>query len=50
MVGTLDVGGGHGCALVAGRIACWGRGESGQLGDGRQLSSAQAARVRVVPP
>ena len=50
MVRTLDVGGGHGCALVAGRIACWGRGESGQLGDGRQLSSAQAARVRVVPP
>jgi alpha-tubulin suppressor-like RCC1 family protein len=35
----LAVGDGHACVLVSERIACWGEGESGQLGDGRRVFS-----------
>jgi alpha-tubulin suppressor-like RCC1 family protein len=36
----------HTCALFAsGRVACWGRGEDGQLGDGRASGSATPVEV-----
>ncbi len=32
--GVIAAGGRHSCALVAGRVQCWGANERGQLGDG----------------
>lgn len=38
----LAVGGEHACAVVGGRVQCWGSGASGQLGSGN-FSQAKAA-------
>jgi alpha-tubulin suppressor-like RCC1 family protein len=46
---SVGVGNGHACALnVNGAVYCWGRGQSGQLGDGLGLSSAQPVRIQGV--
>ena len=48
----LDLGSGYGCTLfenirsMRNRVACWGEGTQGQLGDGRLLDSALTTRVR----
>ena len=46
----LELGAGYGCTLIVrnmrGRVACWGEGTQGQLGDGRLLDSALTSRVR----
>lgn len=45
-VSALAAGDFHTCALEAdGRVACWGRGERGQLGDGRKTDSAAPVLV-----
>lgn len=41
-VASLATGARHACAIVDGRVKCWGRGESGQLGDGRRVNSDDA--------
>ncbi len=44
----VSVGGGHTCASGPGpRVVCWGRGDAGQLGDGRSKSSATPVTVRL---
>jgi len=38
----------HACAaLVTGDLYCWGRGDAGQLGDGRSTSSVIPVKVEV---
>lgn len=45
----LAIGYDHACALLAdGSLWCWGRGDSGQLGDGKMMSSL--APVQVLMP
>lgn len=39
--GALSAGDDHTCAIIGGRVACWGHNEQGQMGDGtRALRSA----------
>jgi regulator of chromosome condensation (RCC1) repeat-containing protein/Regulator of Chromosome Condensation (RCC1) repeat protein len=46
LVPPVVVGDFHTCALEeGGRVACWGRGERGQLGDGRKVDSADPVFV-----
>jgi alpha-tubulin suppressor-like RCC1 family protein len=46
----LAIGYDHACALVVGGdVWCWGRGDSGQLGDGQAMNSLVPVRV-VRPP
>lgn len=41
MHGTISAGDDHTCAVISGRVACWGHNEQGQMGDGtRALRSA----------
>jgi alpha-tubulin suppressor-like RCC1 family protein len=43
----ISAGAGHSCALRAGgRAVCWGRNDSGQLGDGTRRASARPVSVR----
>ena len=43
---SVAIGYDHACALLAdGELWCWGRGDHGQLGDGRGQSSLQPVRV-----
>lgn len=45
-VTTMAAGGEHVCAIApAGGVDCWGRGESGQLGDGKSADSSQPVPV-----
>ncbi len=40
-VASVTAGGSHSCALTpAGGVFCWGRGESGQLGNGKTISES----------
>jgi hypothetical protein len=45
----LALGKEHGCAVVSGALECWGRGDSGQLGDG-SASAEERAPVHVAWP
>jgi alpha-tubulin suppressor-like RCC1 family protein len=40
----------HTCAAIEGRVACWGEGSSGQLGQGDMLSSAEPQTVSLPGP
>jgi alpha-tubulin suppressor-like RCC1 family protein len=42
---TVAVGPDHACAVVAGRVECWGANASGQLGDGTRTRRGTPARV-----
>jgi Regulator of Chromosome Condensation (RCC1) repeat protein len=45
-VQSLAVGGGHGCALLSdGTMACWGKNDHGQLGNGGTSDAAAAVAV-----
>ncbi|WP_158287465.1 RCC1 domain-containing protein [Dokdonella fugitiva] len=46
---TLSAGGDHTCAIDVddGHVRCWGRGNSGQLGDGYSILLDRAAPVEV---
>jgi len=45
-VDQIAIGYDHACALVkTGDIWCWGRGDNGELGDGRQMSSLEPVQV-----
>ncbi|MBX3190886.1 MAG: hypothetical protein KF819_28080 [Labilithrix sp.] len=44
-VDRIRLGGWHGCATVGGALWCWGRGTSGELGNGNDDNSATAVRV-----
>ena len=43
--GVIAAGGRHSCALVAGKILCWGANERGQLGDGDSEANVRPAPV-----
>ncbi len=46
---ALALGGAHACGLhVSGRVACWGGGSAGQLGDGKGADSAAAVWVSTL--
>jgi alpha-tubulin suppressor-like RCC1 family protein len=47
-VTAIAVGDRHACGLLAGVVACWGAGESGQLGDGRRQDAERP--VTAQPP
>lgn len=50
-VREIALGDMHACALVAdGSVACWGRNDWGQLGDGTVVSRATPGRVAGLPP
>ena len=44
-VAALAAGNGHMCALIAGKVRCWGYNRYGQLGDGTVTSSALPVEV-----
>lgn len=47
---SISFGAAHACAaLEDGRVACWGRNEVGQLGDGTTVSTANERDVAPVP-
>jgi len=43
--GIIAAGGRHSCALVSGRILCWGANDRGQLGDGDSEANGRPAPV-----
>lgn len=48
---SIAGGGGHTCGVVTdGDLLCWGRGTSGELGDGRRRSSAAPMKVQTAAP
>jgi LPXTG-motif cell wall-anchored protein len=44
-VTSASVGGDHACAVVSGAVKCWGKGSSGQIGDGNPNNSGSG-----IPP
>jgi alpha-tubulin suppressor-like RCC1 family protein len=44
----IRAGQAHTCAIVGARVACWGAGTDGQLGDGRGVSSPRAVWVKGI--
>jgi alpha-tubulin suppressor-like RCC1 family protein len=44
-VERIRIGGWHGCATVSGALWCWGRGTSGELGNGGSANSATPVPV-----
>jgi serine/threonine protein kinase/alpha-tubulin suppressor-like RCC1 family protein len=43
--GIIAAGGRHSCALISGRILCWGANDRGQLGDGDSEANGRPAPV-----
>ena len=48
-VSSIDLGGGHGCAVAGDEVWCWGRNDHGQLGNGT-TGTARPSPVRVMFP
>ena len=49
-IAALSVGGSHSCALrTDGAVYCWGRNDSGQVGDGTTDDATTAKRVQGLP-
>lgn len=47
---SIALGSAHGCAVADGKVWCWGKGGSGQLGDGWRRASEDAVEVARASP
>jgi hypothetical protein len=46
---AISSGTDHTCAIVAGKLKCWGNNAAGKLGDGTQVTRSAPVDINVCP-